>query len=480
MKSRNIKQIWDEMTDFTYIYGMEDEVIEIINKYISIPFIRDEYGNYYVTIGNSKTLFVSHLDVVANQKLKVNKIWYNKDGHEMVKTDGMTILGADDKTGIAIMLNMIDANISGTYYFLIGEEVGTVGSGLLYKEKGELLSSFNRCIAFDRKSYGSIINRQMGEYCCSDEFVNSLVGEFSKYGMDFKSDSYGVWTDSALFMGIIPECTNISVGYFNEHHYEEEQDITYMLQLADVATKIDWENLPTVRTKKTFDTEEPNEDSEILGDKIPLYKLQNDFNKIDDLIYDATGSFSSNTNFFKPNKEMKFFKVKDLKGDNNFSLWLNWDGTIKIKKGELILDYDNIDDFEEDIEYGEEGALVMILNPPIMENVLNFKTFLKEGMQYNFGKILHLTFKGKDWFDMIKNGIKKEEYREIKPYWESRLDNKHFDTVKLQMGRRSNSPSIYIKCNGIEKGGEGKKEWGWEKPCYKIKLGDILKIENYE
>lgn len=31
-------------------------------------------------------------------------------------------------------------------------------------------------------------------------------------------------------------------------------------------------------------------------------------------------------------------------------------------------------------------------------------------------KILYLTLK-KQWFDMINDGIKTEEYREIKPYW---------------------------------------------------------------
>ena len=29
----------------------------------------------------------------------------------------------------------------------------------------------------------------------------------------------------------------------------------------------------------------------------------------------------------------------------------------------------------------------------------------------------------KKWFDMIKTGEKKEEYREIKPYWTKRLSN---------------------------------------------------------
>src|SRR6478609_2178429 len=35
-------------------------------------------------------------------------------------------------------------------------------------------------------------------------------------------------------------------------------------------------------------------------------------------------------------------------------------------------------------------------------------------------KILHLTLK-KKWFDMIASGEKKEEYRELKPYWAKRL-----------------------------------------------------------
>lgn len=35
-------------------------------------------------------------------------------------------------------------------------------------------------------------------------------------------------------------------------------------------------------------------------------------------------------------------------------------------------------------------------------------------------KILNLVLKHK-WYDMIAGGEKKEEYREIKPYWEKRL-----------------------------------------------------------
>ena len=37
-------------------------------------------------------------------------------------------------------------------------------------------------------------------------------------------------------------------------------------------------------------------------------------------------------------------------------------------------------------------------------------------------KILDLPLKAK-WYDMIESGVKTDEYREIKPYWEKRLLN---------------------------------------------------------
>ena len=372
MTTQKLIRLWSKLTEFTYIYGYEDQLINLIEDFLPKPLQRDEYGNYFIKIGESKSLFVSHLDTVGKQKLRINKIRYIKDGHEFVKTDGNTILGADDKTGVVIMLNMIDNDVPGLYYFLIGEEIGTVGSGLLYKEKSDLLSNYDRAIAFDRKSYGSIINRQMGNFCCSDEFVDALSNEFGKNGMEYKADSYGVWTDSALFMGIIPECTNLSVGYFNEHTKNEEQDITYMVQLSSVATKIDWENLPVVREPNSFDTE----DVELEEEGIPQYKLLNIFEEIEELIYDETKMFSSNTNFFKPGKEMKFFGLKDIDAINNFSLYLYPNGSIKIKR----------DDFEVDIK--DVTELKQIVKDKLLKDLLKFQE-LKEKIITKFDSFLN-------------------------------------------------------------------------------------------
>ena len=67
------------------------------------------------------------------------------------------------------------------------------------------------------------------------------------YEFDYKTDKYGVLTDSIQFMGIYPECTNISVGYQSEHTFNESQDIEHLEKLAVACTKVDWIGLPVER-----------------------------------------------------------------------------------------------------------------------------------------------------------------------------------------------------------------------------------------
>jgi len=90
-------------------------------------------------------------------------------------------------------------------------------------------------------------------------------------------------------------------------------------------------------------------------------------------------------------------------------------------------------------------------------------------------KILHLTLK-KRWFDMILSGEKKEEYREIKPYWEGRLYNKSFDIVRFKNGYSKNVPTFDIECIRIRIG-YGIDNWGGigTERYYVIELGNLIK-----
>lgn len=88
-------------------------------------------------------------------------------------------------------------------------------------------------------------------------------------------------------------------------------------------------------------------------------------------------------------------------------------------------------------------------------------------------KILHLTLT-KKWFDMIVSGAKKEEYREIKPYWIKRLRGKQYTHVRFRNGYRADSPVHEMRITGIIES-YGVSAWGAPvaEPVFIIRLREI-------
>jgi hypothetical protein len=236
----NIRETFLSLTSKTYPYGYEDELESFIPK----GYSKDEHGNYYVKIGNSRVAFSCHLDTMCKNQVDVN---HKIDGH-IIRTDGKSILGADDKAGMTVILYMIEKQIPGLYCFFIGEECGCIGSGEASRNKS--FADYDKMISFDRRGTGSVITYQSSRRCCSDDFANALSKELNNQGMVMSPDDTGVYTDSAEFTSIIPECTNISVGYNKEHTTDEHQDIAHLIKLCQAVIKVDWEKLPTKRNPK--------------------------------------------------------------------------------------------------------------------------------------------------------------------------------------------------------------------------------------
>ena len=182
-------------------------------------------------------MFTCHLDTACRS---INYVKHEFFGN-YVMTDGTTILGADDKAGMVVVLFMIEKKIPGLYYFFIGEETGCIGSSDLSSEleKGTdypvELKTITKVISFDRRGTSSVITNQFYGECCSDEFAVALCDQLmnANQGLFKKPDDTGVLTDSAQFMGFIPECTNISVGYYDEHSVKEKQDIDHLIKLCN-------------------------------------------------------------------------------------------------------------------------------------------------------------------------------------------------------------------------------------------------------
>lgn len=241
-----IPELFLKLTSKTYPHGSEDIIANEMVKlgYLPKDISKDTHGNYFYKIGESRTIFASHLDTVSSKHEDVKHVL---DG-ETIRTDGTTTLGADDKAGVSIMIWMMKHNIPGTYYFFIGEEVGCIGSGLA-AQYDDFKGKYDRIISFDRKGTNSIITHQSWSRCCSDEFADAFCAELNKsdYKLNYIKDDGGVYTDSAEFVDLIPECTNVSVGYYLEHTKNENQDIRHLVNLANACLLVNWENLPTKR-----------------------------------------------------------------------------------------------------------------------------------------------------------------------------------------------------------------------------------------
>ena len=96
--------------------------------------------------------------------------------------------------------------------------------------------------------------------------------------------------------------------------------------------------------------------------------------------------------------------------------------------------------------------------------------------------MLTLTIK-KKWFDMILSGEKKEEYREIKPYYDTRFRNvwsypaywNETHTIRFRNGYSKDSPSFVAEAS-LEIN-TGKPKWGAEegKKYYVLKIQEVIK-----
>lgn len=152
------------------------------------------------------------------------------------------------------MRNMIRAGIPGRYVFHREEEVGGLGSSYVAKEMPKLLDGIKFAIAFDRKGGKDVITHQAGQRTASDAFAKSLAAALDP--LVYLPDDWGVFTDTANYDQIVPECSNISVGYYNAHTRDELQDVYHAQQLLKVLLKADFTKLVCERDPSKPDVDD--------------------------------------------------------------------------------------------------------------------------------------------------------------------------------------------------------------------------------
>lgn len=201
--------------------------------------------------GASTTLFSSHVDTVHHYNSpETQSILYDPEfGHIFLDNKGTTnCLGADDGAGVWLMLEMLKAGVPGTYVFHRGEERGCLGANAILTGRRKWLAGFEAAVAFDRPRTDEVITHQGGVRCCSDKYAQALCDQLNDaYWIKYSPSDRGVYTDTRVYRTVIPECTNIGVGYENQHSKDELLDYAHLVLLRDAVLKVNWEALPIDR-----------------------------------------------------------------------------------------------------------------------------------------------------------------------------------------------------------------------------------------
>jgi len=109
-------------------------------------------------------------------------------------------------------------------------------NGLAFETRDNVVESVSVVIPLFNEYWSRIFDSVdiFPGYCSDQEDIIVDFGTVEEYYPGL--DDGGVYTDSAEFVDIIEECTNLSVGYFSEHTTSEKQDIDF-LELLDKTKK---------------------------------------------------------------------------------------------------------------------------------------------------------------------------------------------------------------------------------------------------
>lgn len=221
-----------------------------INRFLRpLPgYTEDEFGNVWIQVGEApRILWSAHTDSVhhnpGRQTVEVS-------AHDIatVKRGSGNCLGADDAAGVWLLREMILAGQPGLYIFHREEESGGNGSSYIARHLAHLLREIRFAVAFDRKGYDSVITHQ-GDRTASDAFARSLAAILNGADQTFRfaPDDSGLFTDTAHYVDLIGECSNVSVGYHMAHGPKESLDLAFVQRLRDVLVAADFSTLEAAR-----------------------------------------------------------------------------------------------------------------------------------------------------------------------------------------------------------------------------------------
>jgi len=226
--------------------GHEGKIRKFVRQKLT-PYVDeitvDHYGNLLAEktfgSGNGPTILLNaHLDVVeellAGRKIiKDGSIWSSSKG----------ILGADDRAGIAVILEVIKSiknrnDFTGKIkiIFTVEEEIGLQGAKNVEEH---FLWDVDAAIVVDRRGTGDIVT-SCGGYIpfCKEEYGQWIEQQAKEAGLTGWAVTPGGSSDTKIWASYGIESVNVSAGYRNEHTEDETLDVEACYQTAKLIKSI--------------------------------------------------------------------------------------------------------------------------------------------------------------------------------------------------------------------------------------------------
>lgn len=222
----------------------EDELHKKLVKYL-MAFgyeVIEKDGSYIYATHKSQIdcVVVSHIDTVHTLKPTKSSILIKGD----LITDNTNGLGADDRNGIFIILELLQKGYRPVVLFTHDEEYGGIGVNDFIIDYPEPLKPVKFCIEFDREGIGEAVF-----YDCGNKDFQSLILTSGFYY------DYGTYTD------IVDLCdawniagVNLSVGYKKQHTKGEYTIFSGLLYTLERVQKIfnNVDKLPMYKHESTY------------------------------------------------------------------------------------------------------------------------------------------------------------------------------------------------------------------------------------
>lgn len=168
------------------------------------------------------------------RKYPINKLHYSTVLHTLSTTG---ILGADDRAGVCIILELLKMGHHPTVIFTHGEETGGIGAHALAHDYPKPLFNANYLIEIDRRGKNEVVfyNNHTPEMCAL----------FTKYGFEVNIGTFSdvcILSSAWRIMG-----ANVSAGYYNEHtpfEYVNLDDMQSTIDKLDKFMRMNYELIP--------------------------------------------------------------------------------------------------------------------------------------------------------------------------------------------------------------------------------------------